>query len=549
MILRNIRTIALTLVVSTVLAASWALSTAPAQAAKGSLAPDLETTRAAIQEILGKDERLPGHLQRVREVLTDYYVTGQGPVLWVGTSRMSPLMQRLEFADEDGLKREDYPVDYLIGLRDVISPNDPASSAFAELTFSAYFLRYASDLKIGRFVPRKIDPKLFQTRPKIDLVKVLTRVKEYADPNQYLRTEIEPQNVQYRSLKPMLRRYRAVAQNGGWQKVPNGETLKPGMSDPRVPAIRARLVASGDLASGTAAEPELYDDALALAVQQYQRRHGLNDEGIVGKLTLTQMNIPVEERVRQIIVNMERWRWMPEDMGDKHIMVNIAAFELQRIVSGLTVERKRVVVGKTYHQTPVFSEDMKYLELNPTWNVPYSIATKEMLPKLKRNPNALGSSYELLSGGQVISFSSVDFNQYSRGNFPYRIRQKAGDKNALGQVKFMLPNKHAVYLHDTPSRNLFARDARAFSHGCVRVHEPVDLAETILRQVPGWDRARIDAVLASRKNTRVNLVEHIPVHIVYATAFQGEGGTVEFRPDIYGRDKKLYRALFALPTS
>ena len=246
---------------------------------------------------------------------------------------------------------------------------------------------------------------------------------------------------------------------------------------------------------------------------------------------------------------MERWRWMPEDMGDNHIMVNIAAFELQRVNSGSIIERIPVVVGKPYHQTPVFSDKMEYVEINPTWTVPYSIATKEMLPKLKQNPYALGAGYQLLAGGQSVPFSSVDFNQYSRRNFPFTIRQGPGEKNALGRVKFMFPNKHAVYLHDTPSRGLFSRNARAFSHGCVRVYQPIKLAEKILKDVPKWSPGRIADVLASRKTTRVSLPRHIPVHIVYASAFRGEGGTIEFRPDIYGRDKKLYRALFGKPTS
>jgi murein L,D-transpeptidase YcbB/YkuD len=181
--------------------------------------------------------------------------------------------------------------------------------------------------------------------------------------------------------------------------------------------------------------------------------------------------------------------------------------------------------------------------------VPYSIATKEMLPKLRQNPNALGPNFELLASGQAINFSSVDFNQYNGSNFPYTIRQKPGEKNALGRVKFMFPNKHAVYLHDTPSRSLFHKDTRAFSHGCVRVYKPIALARKVLRDVPKWSPDRIEQTLASKKTTRVVLPAKIPVHIIYATAFRGEGGSIEFRPDIYGRDRKLYRALFGKPTS
>ena len=517
-------------------------------AAKAGLAPGLAETKDAIVEILASEDRLPGHLQRVRKTLTTYYIDNDAPVYWVGTGRMTPFIQRLLYADEDGLKLEDYPADYLIALRDTIDASDPVSAGYTELAFAAYFLRYAADLKTGRFIPSKIDPKLFQPRRKLDEINILETLNGYNNPEQYL-DQLEPHNPHYRALRAMLRKYRALAANGGWPSIPMGVTLKPGMSDPRIPAIRDRLVQAGDMLASSVADPELYDPALALAVEQYQRRHGLNDEGIIGKLTLTQMNIPAEERVRQIIVNMERWRWMPEDMGNRHMMVNIAAFELQRVNSGSVVQRIPVVVGKPYHQTPVFSDQMEYLEFNPTWTVPYSIATKEMLPKLRNNPNALGPNFELLASGQTINFSSVDFNQYNGSNFPFTIRQRPGEKNALGQVKFMFPNKHAIYLHDTPSRSLFHKDARAFSHGCVRVYKPIELAKKVLADVPDWTPKRIQQTLASAKTTRVVLPAKIPVHIVYATAFRGEGGSVEFRPDIYGRDKKLYRALFGKPTS
>ena len=520
----------------------------PVMAAKGGLAPGLAETKEAIVEILDTSERLPGHLQRVRKILAKHYIDNDAPVFWVGTGRMTPFIQRLLFADEDGLKIDDYPADYLIALRDNVEAADPISGGYTELAFAAYFLRYASDLKTGRFIPQKIDPKLFQPRRKLDRAGLLTQLNSYKNPVTFLRN-LEPHNPHYRALKTSLRLYRQMAENGGWQKIPFGKVLKPGMSDPRIPAIRERLVKSGDLTSQTLQTPEDYDPALALAVQQYQRRHGLNDEAIVGKLTLTQMNISASERVRQIIVNMERWRWMPEDMGDRHMMVNIAAFELQRVNSGSITQRIPVVVGKPFHQTPVFSDQMEYLEFNPTWTVPYSIATKELLPKLKNNPHALGPNFELLASGQSIPFASVDFNQYSGSNFPYTIRQRPGEKNALGRVKFIFPNKHAIYLHDTPSRSLFAKDARAFSHGCVRVYKPLELANKILADVPKWSAKRIRQTLASKKTTRVILPAKIPVHIVYATSFRGEGGSIEFRPDIYGRDKKLYRALFGKPTS
>ena len=358
-----------------------------------------------------------------------------------------------------------------------------------------------------------------------------------------------PRNRHYRALEPLLERYRLLVDRGGWKSIPNGPTLKPEMSDERIPLIRTRLVKSGDLASSTPADLQSYSADLAKAVKSYQRCVGLNDEGIIGKLSLIQMNISARERLRQIVINMERWRWMPENLGINHIMVNIAAFEMYRVVKNKLAETVNVVVGKKYHQTPVFSDKMEYVVLNPTWTVPYSITTKGILPKLQKNPDHLKADFEVLQGGKPVERYAIDWSQYTTRNIPYVFRQKPGPKNALGRLKFILPNKHAIYLHDTPSKSLFGQKKRAFSHGCVRVHNPVKFADKILSTVPGWSPARIRQVLASRKLTQIKLPKHLPVHIVYATVWAGKNGAINFRPDIFGRDKKLYRALFAKPTS
>lgn len=520
-----------------------------ALAQKASQVPQSDALHAAIAKILNSPDRLPFHLQRVRKALTAHYITNNAPSYWVHSpTHVSQFVQRMMLADDDGLKPADYPADYLLNLKGSIDPNDPVAAAFTELTFSSFFISYAADLKTGRFVPQKIDPDLFQPKRRINPTALLTAMAKAKKPGTVL-DNYAPHNRHYHALKPLLAKYRHLVDHGGWKPIPPGPTLKPGMSDERIPLIRARLEKSGDIKPVNTATPNLYDDKLAAAVKSYQRRVGLNDEGIIGKLSLIQMNIPARERMRQIIVNMERWRWMPENMGINHIMVNIAAFEMYRIVKNKLVETIPVVVGKKYHQTPVFSDKMEYVVLNPTWTVPFSIATKELLPKLQKDPAYLKADFEVLQGGQPVSPYSIDWTQYSKSNFPYVFRQKPGPKNALGQVKFILPNKHAIYLHDTPSKSLFGQKKRAFSHGCVRVYKPVKFADKILSAVPGWTPNRIRQVLASRQLTQVNLPKHLPVHIVYATAWAGKNGKVNFRPDIYGRDKKLYRALFAKPTS
>ncbi len=520
----------------------------PAHAAKGNAAPDAATTRQAIIQILNTKDRLPLPIQKVRETLTAHYVDNNGEIFWVGTSRMTPFVQRLEFADDDGLKRADYPVDYLVGLRDQIDPSNPLAAAYAEIAYSAFFLGYASDLATGRVILSKIDRDHFQKPRKLDLLALLEGVGSARNPSQYLST-VEPQNAHYRALKSLLREYRTIAGEGGWGTVDRGEVLKPGMSDPRVLQLRARLEKSGDISPRQVPDPMLYSPDLVLAFEQFQKRNGLDVDGIIGPGSLSMLNVTAEERMRQIIINMERWRHMPRDMGDRHLMVNIAAFELYTYEDGTLVEARPVMVGKDRHQTPIFSDELEYVDINPTWTVPYSIATKEMLPKLQANPGYLGPNFELLSGGQSIPFTSVNFNNYSRGDFPFTIRQKPGAKNALGIIKFMLPNRHAIYLHDTPSKALFGKTQRAFSHGCIRVYKPLEFGVSVLRNEPGWNLEKLQRVVETRKTTRVRLKQKVPVHIVYATAWRGEGGSVEFRKDIYSRDKKLYNALFGKPSS
>ncbi len=528
-----------------------ALSTQSVSAEKAGQIPQIGATRTAIGTILNSPERLPYHLQRVRKALTKHYIENGASTYWIQSAgHVTHFIQRMMLADDDGLKPSDYPADYLLNLRGSIEPSDPVAAAFTELTFTSFFIKYATDLRTGRFIPRKIDPDLFQPKGRINKTRLLASMAKAKSPNSVL-DRISPPNSHYKILKPALAKYRAIVDLGGWKKIDFGTTLKPGMSDPRIPLIRARLELSGDLSrsAGAGQDPNLYSNAIAKGMMRFQRRVGLNDEGIIGKLSLIQMNISAKERLRQIVINMERWRWMPQNMGKTHIMVNIAAYELYRIKNGKLAETKNVVVGKKFHQTPVFSDEMEYVVLNPTWTVPYSIATKELLPKLQKDPNYLKADFEVLRGGQSIDPYSIDWMQYTKRNFPFVFRQRPGPKNALGQVKFILPNKHAIYLHDTPSRSLFSQNKRAFSHGCVRVHQPISFAENILAAVPGWSPQRIRDTLDSGKLTQVNLKKHIPVHIVYVTVWAGKNGTVNFRPDIYGRDRKLYRALFGKHTS
>ena len=502
---------------------------------------------AAIAAILNKPGRLPGHLQRHRKALIKHYVTDAASAYWLAPGRMKALITRLRNARDDGLNPADYQPDYLDKLRRAAAAPDPLARAYVELTFTTFFLHYASDLNTGRFVPRKIEPALFLPHRALNTSAVLAGLSTHPRPGRYL-DALQPRNPHYHALRALLPRYRKIAASGGWGVINPGPVLKPGARDPRIPAIRERLIRSGDLARYTADDPQLYDEKLAAGVKTFQRRHGLNDEGVIGKLTLIQMNIPARERLRQIIVNMERWRWMPQDMGRDHIMVNIAAFELDRVKGGRLAGRIPVIVGKKYHETPIFSRPMRNIVFNPTWTVPHSLASKDMLPMLQADPFHYAAQFDVLQGGRKLDWGSIDWMQYTPGGrLPFTFRQHPGPRNALGMVKFMLPNKHSIYLHDTPSRGLFARKTRAFSHGCIRVYKPLKLAASLLAP-QGWNAARIAAVIASRETVKVSLRRKLPVHILYMTAFARKG-RVHFRPDIYGRDRKLYNAIFARPTS
>jgi len=536
--------------VAMLLAVFLLLFPSPSWAGKGdrAMGPSYGDMTSSIALVLASPERLELPLERIRAALKAHYVDNAGIIYWVGTGRMTPFIQRLLDAEDDGLNPDDYPVDTLIDLRDSLNVSDPMSSARAELYFSAFFVAYASDLKTGRVIPQKVDPRLFRNRKTIDVLRLLTDMSKYREPTKYL-NEFEPKNPQYQALKKLLVHYRALAAKGGWGIVEPGVNLKPGMTDPRVAEMRKLLTATGDYEWQTPGDPDFYDEQLAIGVKRFQARHGLEAKGLIGKQTIIAMNVPVEERVRQIMLNMERWRWMPENLGDYYFLVNIAAFELQRIQANTIIDRMNTVVGAPATQTPEFSDELEYVEFNPTWTVPYSIATKEMLPRLRGNPFAYASDFEVFIGGKLATWGSIDWFAYGPGNFPFTFRQKPGPKNALGKVKFMMPNKHNIYLHDSPAKDKFLQTARAFSHGCIRLSRPVDLAYALVPDLGGWSKQRMDAAWASGKTTRASFTDHIPVHLIYGTAFKGDAGMIEFRPDVYGRDRKLYNALFGRPTS
>jgi murein L,D-transpeptidase YcbB/YkuD len=355
----------------------------------------------------------------------------------------------------------------------------------------------------------------------------------------------------YKKLKKALVTYREIRANGGWETVPEGKVLKPGMEDDRVPLIRKRLVVTGDLETDNMMEPA-YDEKTVEGVKHFQARHALATDGVIGKKTVVTMNVPVEKRIRQIIINMERYRWLNVPESDRVLAVNIAGFNLLGIAKGIFELDMPVIVGKTYHKTPVFADTIKYLVINPYWNVPNSIAQNEMLPKLKKNPNYLKEkNIRLLNGwdpdAEEVDSTTFDWSSMGKADIVrYRLRQDPGPNNALGTIKFIFPNKYNVYLHDTPVHALFERKNRTMSHGCIRVSQPAELAAYIFKgEEGGLTLEQVKQTVESGKRTVVPLKKPFPIYILYRTVLvDPESGKINFFSDVYGRDALLEKALF-----
>ncbi len=499
----------------------------------------------AIQTLLEDEAALSLPIRQEIAALRLYYIDNQGQPLWVGYSRGSSLVQSLRNSFLEGLEPSAYPTSVMDSTIQVASKLKPSGQAKVELYFSAIFLRFAKDLKIGRLLPSKVDPKLYWRKKEFNSLAAFVMAGQESDFNKFI-SRFQPQISEYAKLKQGLAFYKRVQKAGGWSSVPHSDVvIRPGDTNAIIPAIHARLEASDEeVHEDRDRESPEYDKYLVEAVKRFQKMHGLEPDGVIGKQTLFAFNIPVEDRIRQIIVTMERWRWKPENLGRDHILVNIAGYELRRVSNYRIEEVMRVAVGQPFHQTPVFSNEIKYLEINPYWNVPRSIAVNEELRKLKTNPAAReASGFEVVIGGKAVPLTAIDWSSVSATSFNYHLRQRPGPKNALGRVKFMFPNRFNVYLHDTPARSLFAKAQRAFSHGCIRLARPLDLAEQVLRTVPGWNRQRIEDTISSRERKVVKLTKPLPVHITYSTVWLDEGGQLQFRPDVYRRDAKLESAL------
>jgi murein L,D-transpeptidase YcbB/YkuD len=502
----------------------------------GLLTPQAEAFQAALQaEIAVK----PG---RNSTDITQFYADRGFEPFWtgVGAGRADMLLAALEDSRAHGLPS------YLhiaggLGLPDDVGITRAAN----EIDATRAYLAFAGDLNSGVLAPSRVDPEIDVKTHRLVASDLLDRLAK--SPVDKVLSALEPQDPEYRRLMAEKARLEAMLQSGSWgAPVPDGPTFHYGESGPRIGALRARLDRMGYPAPAIGPAASAFDQTLEQAVKDFQRAHGLNDDGVVGKRTIEAVNTSVKERWQQVAVNLERMRWTNRDPGSRYIVVNLPDFSGTLVENGEITWQSRTVVGLSQkHRTPEFTQVMRYLVVNPTWNVPASIAGKEYLPKLKRDPGALGKrNMRLLTrSGTEINPRLVDFSQFSSGNFPFLIKQKPGAGNALGKVKFMFPNKYSIYLHDTPSRSLFAKDARAFSHGCVRLERPLDLAHVLLKGQYSDPQATFDGWLAAKSERHVNLDRPLPVYIVYRTVSVDAGGSARYLNDIYGRDATVYRAL------
>lgn len=450
-------------------------------------------------------------------------------------------------ATADAMQPENYHLALASAMLAELSDKTlPGKLVDLELALSDMYLSFAAHSLRGRINPNSIDPDWFSSPRNENLAQMLAAVPQEKNLKVQLGA-LQPPQPGYRRLKEALAHYRQVAKDGGWPNVPPGATIKPDTTDPRILAVRVRL----DQPGAADEDAALYGLTLQNAIKDFQRRHGLEPDAVIGNDTLAALNQSAAEKARTIEVNMERWRWLPQSLGERHIRVNIAGFDLEAWQDDKLVSSQAVVVGRDYRRTPVFSGTMTYLVLNPSWEVPPSIAQNDLLPHIQKDPSYLSRmNFQVLqgwgAGEQVVDPAQLNWDALSPRNLNYRFRQSPGELNALGRVKLMFPNPHAIYLHDTPARNLFAKAERGFSSGCIRLEQPLELSAWALEGTSGWDRSRIDAQVKTGKTETVKLKKPVQVHLLYWTTWVNEAGEVNFRRDIYGRDARLNAAL-ALP--
>lgn len=477
------------------------------------------------------------------EALAEFYRARDFEGLWTGSTeedlaRRNALLAAFSGASDHGLPADEYDPQALIAR--LQAAHTPAEKGAMDVEMSRLFLSYARDIQTGILTPGDVVTEIRREVPLHSRLEYLQDFEE-ANPVAFL-SDLPPTAPEYaRLLREKLRLEGQLAVGGWGPAVPSGG-LELGASGPNVVALRNRLVAMGFMDRSAT---QTYDATLQAAVQEFQEAHGLEADGVAGAGTLEEINTPVATRLQQVIVSMERERWMNFPRGDRHIWVNLTDFSASIIDDSSVTFQTRSVIGAlgSDRETPEFSDVMEYMVINPSWYVPRSIVVGEYLPALQRNRNSVSHIEITDSRGRVINRGAVDFTQYSARTFPFSMRQPPSRTNALGLVKFIFPNQYNIYLHDSPAKSLFDREVRAFSHGCIRLSDPFDFAYELLSRQTSDPVGVFQGHLNTTREVRVNLEEQVPVHLVYRTAFTQTTGQLNFRRDIYNRDSRIWNAL------
>ncbi len=481
-------------------------------------------------------------------ILPELYKRRAYTPVWTRPESVAELIAAIRESYAEGLNPQEYHLAWILnmleGNRSGIA-SDPSMSASLDMLLTDAFIQLAGHTTCGREDPATHQPLWERERTLGGDDPVDFFEKGLASPS--IARTIDSWKVRhpyYERLKQALAAYRSIRSNGGWQRVPEGKILKPGMSGVEVAALRRRLAAE-DPQFRAEADPMRFDRGLHLAVQRFQEQHGLEPDGVAGSETLAELNVPVEYRIDQIRINLERGRWVLSELGDTFVMVDIAGFSAHFRKQGRIVWSGKVVVGQPYRNTPVLRSKVAYLEFNPPWTIPPTIRDEDVLPALVEDPLYLRKNRIMVIDGKglVIPPETVNWSLYPAEPFPYRLVQNPGAGNPLGRIKIMFPNEHLVYLHDTPDKSLFEQDDRTLSSGCIRVESPFELAALLLDNYAGWSPERLSKAAATGLTWRINLPEPVPILLMYSTVTVDDTGTVFFKKDPYSRDPLMLKGL------
>lgn len=474
--------------------------------------------------------------------LASFYAARDYRPVWVdstGTSqRAALLLNALQQAADEGLDPSLYPLPL---LDELWLGKSPWARITLELLLTSTFFDYSRHLLSGQLDRGELWHIAVEESDGVALLHALLASDDF----ELALKRLPPSHPAYQRLRDALARYRKIEAAGGWPTIPAGKKLRVGDSDPRVPLLRQRLLLEGELQFSPVKEKPLYDEALRYAVERFQLRHGLNPDGVLGPLTLAELNLPLSQRIAQITLNMERWRWLPEQLGHRHIIVNVSAYQLTAYDHGERQFTMEAIIGTRETPTPMITGKLHTIVFNPHWTVPRKIAIEEIIPRQRRDPGYLAARgirvFSDWNGGEELAPEEIDWSALNRDNFPYMLRQDPGEINPLGRLKFLFTNNFRVYLHDTPTQQLFSRTQRAFSHGCIRIEAPRQLAAFLLATEPDspWSETAVRSVVATGITREIAVTPPVPVYLLYLTAWVGDDGAVHFRDDVYGEDATL----------